>query len=336
MTTNSVVERGHARTRQEKSTFRRPENDRFGSLFEAADLVPETQKGHDRYLDVVSWNLRAFHERDPKRVLEVAEVMAEINADLFVLQEVREGSLEPVIRELSARGAGNYEAIYGETGGCQRVAFLYDLDWVRTKDYACELFERALVTTPEGQEAFPRLPLWTSFTLLRAEGIEADPIDFQMVGLHLESQRAESGSAQRGLAAQALSDWMRREACELDSDLILVGDWSQIVSAPEWAPFHALERQGKASFRRISDDGPIARLMYRNAGEFGSRVELETLSLASMGHVRPQAGDSIRWIALDQLAQQGEASRLKARIEALRQGPVELLPVMTRFYFMER
>lgn len=343
MTTPTVAERKSVRepAPTPASSFQRPDNDRFGALFEAANLVPEAFRGSDRYLDVVSWNIRYFHDRDPKRVLEIAEIMAEINADLFVLQEIREGSLEAVIRELAQRGAGFYEAAYGTTGGSQRLAFLYDLDWLRTTDDVRELFARGEVTTPEGKDAFPRLPLWGSFTCLPPRRQAGEPFDFQMVGLHLKSQRtapedSDQGQDQRALAAEALADWMKREAPKVDSDVILLGDWNQGPTAPEWAPFHQLERQGHAAFRRINDDSAISHLLYRNRQDYGSRLDLEALSLAALGQVSGRAAQVIRWKPLDQLASQGGAKHLAAFIRDLGEKVSDHMPVLTRFYFTQR
>ena len=343
MTTNTVAERKPARTpaNHPAEAFQRPENDRFGALFEATNLVPEEFRGTDRYLDVVTWNIRYFHDRDPKRVLEIAEIMSEINADLFVLQEIQEGSLEGVIHELASRGAGFYEAAYGTTGGSQRLAFLYDLDWLRTTDDVAELFDKGEVTTPEGKDAFPRLPLWGAFTCLPPRGTEGEPFDFQMVGLHLKSQRSASedldqGHDQRALAAEALADWLKREAPKSDADVILLGDWNQTPSAPEWAAFHQLERQGKAAFRRVNDDSAISHLMYRNRQEFGSRLDLEALSLSALGQVSGRAAQVIRWKPLDQVAEEGGAKRLASFIRELGAKVSDHMPALTRFYFTQR
>src|ERR1700741_1381245 len=98
------------------------------------ELVDQKYKGTDRYLDLVTWNIRWFHHRDPNRVRNVSEVLRVLNADIIVLQEIKEDSLEPVSEILGEAGAGNYEVAYGTTGGDQRVAIMWDLDWVRAKD----------------------------------------------------------------------------------------------------------------------------------------------------------------------------------------------------------
>ena len=111
----------------------------------------------------------------------------------MVLEEILEGSLQEVAKQLSDRRAGNYEVAYGETGGNQRVSIMHDIDWVRSKDNITELFGRNSVVTADGKDAFPRLPLHSYFTVL-SEIEEA--FDLQIIGLHLKSQRG-GGQSQR-------------------------------------------------------------------------------------------------------------------------------------------
>ena len=65
--------------------------------------------------------------------------------------------------KLNRRGAGHYKVVYGTTGGDQRIAIMYDMDWISAKDDIVELFGRGSVMTGEGKDAFPRLPLWGYF-----------------------------------------------------------------------------------------------------------------------------------------------------------------------------
>jgi hypothetical protein len=75
---------------------------------------------------------------------------------------------------------------YGTTGGDQRIAVMYDLDWIRAKDDIEELFGKGTIIAGDGKDAFPRLPLYAYFTSLSVGG---EPFDFQLAGLHLKSQR---------------------------------------------------------------------------------------------------------------------------------------------------
>lgn len=112
----------------------------------------------------------------------IFQILAALNADLFVFQEVAgpsadgryPGSLDDIAEALTASGAGNYAVYYTKAGGEQRVAMMYDRDWVRAKADVDELFPRSTYRTPDGKDAFAgRTPLYGYFTA-RAVG-EANP-----------------------------------------------------------------------------------------------------------------------------------------------------------------
>jgi mRNA deadenylase 3'-5' endonuclease subunit Ccr4 len=141
-----------------------PDNDHLSRAFE--DLVPKEYKGTDRFLDVISWNIRWFNAGNRERVRKVVDVLNALNADIIVLQEIEENSLDLVAEKLRNGGAGDYKVKYGTTGGDQRVSMMYDLDWIRAKDDINELFGKRSVLTADGKDAFPRLPLCGYFTSL--------------------------------------------------------------------------------------------------------------------------------------------------------------------------
>jgi endonuclease/exonuclease/phosphatase family metal-dependent hydrolase len=114
--------------------YNQPQNDNLSIALE--DIVP----------DVVAWNIRYFHDKDKKRVDTICAVLGELNADIFVLEEILEGSLQIVIDNLHSAGAGNYKVAYGTTGGDQRVAIMYDLDWIRAKETVAELFAKGQIS----------------------------------------------------------------------------------------------------------------------------------------------------------------------------------------------
>ncbi len=115
---------------------------------------------------MVAWNIRFFQDRDPKRVTRIVYILEAFNADVVILEEILEGSLQEVAKQLSNLKAGNYEVAYGETGGNQRVSIMHDIDWVRSKDAITELFGKNSVVTADGKDAFPGLSLRSYFTVL--------------------------------------------------------------------------------------------------------------------------------------------------------------------------
>ena len=167
--------------------------DNISRLLDAAELVPERFKGSEKYFDLVSWNIAWFDHRDPDRVKAIAHVMAQINADLFVLLEIAEdGALEDVASLLADAKAGLYSTHYGSTGGQQRVALMWNRDWVRAKEEVEELFTHANPLLPAEfggglQRTFPRLPLWGYFEV-RSDTPGEEGFTFELAGVHLKSQ----------------------------------------------------------------------------------------------------------------------------------------------------
>ena len=155
----------------------KPKNDRISAVFES--IVPDQYRGTDRFLDIITWNLRWFTSRDIKRVDRVTAIMDALNADIFVCQEIECGSLDAIAERLSNNGAGHYKVAYGTTGGDQRIAMMYDMDWIRAKSDIVELLGKDQVLTSDGKNAFPRLPLYENFAGLSHE---SDPFDFQLLG----------------------------------------------------------------------------------------------------------------------------------------------------------
>jgi endonuclease/exonuclease/phosphatase family metal-dependent hydrolase len=325
--TSGVAKRTAAKQLPE---FQPPPNDNLSSAFDRLGLVPERYRGTDKFIDIVTWNIRFFHDQDRDRVRRIVGVLSELNADIIVLQEIRNQSMEVVAEELRRLEAGFYSTAYGTTGGDQRVALLYDLDWVRAKEDVTELFGKGQIMTNDGKDAFPRLPLYSAFTCLTEER----PFDFQLVGVHLKSQRG-GGEDQRTRAARELRSWLVDEAPRYDADVIILGDWNAPPSADAWSVFHDLEDEGQVKFRSVNNESEISHLMYRNKHNFGSRLDLTALSMSASERMG-EPPDVVRWAPLDELlGTDPKASQIKEFLKALREEVSDHLPVVTRFYFSD-
>jgi len=57
--------------------------DRIGKFLDAKKLVPPRFRGTDKFLDIVSWNIRWFDHQDDRRIKAIEQVLTEINADIF-------------------------------------------------------------------------------------------------------------------------------------------------------------------------------------------------------------------------------------------------------------
>ena len=308
------------------------ENDNVGRGF--LGLVPNGLEGNDTYVDIVTWNIWYFHDRDEKRVDTITDVLEGLNADILVLQEVGHGSLDIVAEKLKERGAGCYQVHYGTTGGSQRVAIMFDMDWIRLKDDVRELYKRNEIISPQsGKDAFPRLPLWGYFTALPITQL-SQPFDFQLLGLHLKSKRG-GGADQREMAGNTLAYWLENQAPRVDSDVIMTGDWNNSPDSKDWKALKELESQGHILFEKINDNSDFSYLYYKNRRQIGSRIDLTAVSVASSDQIAEQP-DVVLWKPLeDFLNENPRRTEIIEYFNILKRGVSDHLPVITRFTFTD-
>ena len=314
-----------------------PENDNITQAFDTADLIPDHLKGSDKFLDIVTWNIRYFHHHDENRVERISQVLSLLNSDIIVLQEILDESLAPVAANLRDQGAGHYEVAYGTTGGNQRVAIMWDLDWIRAKDDINELVRKKQVISSDGKDAFPRAPLWGYFT-----GISNDPnsvpFDFQLVGVHLKSQRG-GGMLQRQKAGDFLAEWLMRDAQLVDVDTIVIGDWNEPPSAEAWTSLKELEAENELLFESINNESHISHLYYKNKKNIGSRLDLAMVSVSAWQQMEGGA-DVVTWLTLEEFLdnnpEKKKAQEIKDFLKGIRDELSDHLPVVTRFYFDDK
>ncbi len=333
-----------------------PDNDNLSRAF--ADIVPQTFRGTDRYLDVVQWNLEWFGAqkstaRDKKRANIVLDILQALNGDLFILQEVAgpsrdgryPGSLDMIAEELTTRGAGDYVVYYTRAGGEQRVAMMWDREWVRAKTDVDDLFPQGTYKTADGRDAFgQRTPLYGYFTTrvpsnsggATGDG-DANKFDFQALGVHLKAM--VEGGDQRLASAKVLANWLTVDAPKIDADVLVMGDWNAPPDDPCWSPLHALETgsESKIAFRGINDPTDYSYLWLQNRStRYVSRIDLTAMSLSSMKNVVGEAARVVRWKPIqDAIAGAGTitAKRVKEVMEMLKDQISDHLPTATRFYF---
>jgi endonuclease/exonuclease/phosphatase family metal-dependent hydrolase len=283
------------------------------------EFVPDDLRGTDRFLDIVNWNIRYFNELDPARVRLITKIMGEINADIFVLQEIAEDSLDNVAEALNNAGAGFYKTAYGNTGGTQRVAFMYDTEWVRTKLDFTELFAGEPNTLPgSSKRIFPRLPLHNIMHAFSSDG----NFDFHLAGVHLKAfmGRNDPGTEQRRLSAERLVAWSNNEA--EDRDIIICGDFNKEPGAREWKAFRDEERAGQIRFASWNRENEGSH-WYKGQR---SRIDLVVVS------------DSVNQVAVVKEAKvipwKGVFSSSTLRNELIRRIS-DHMPVVSRFYFRD-
>lgn len=56
-------------------------------LLSDKDLVPDLDEGSDRFFDLITWNIKFFNDREPKRVSIITSILQELNADIFIFSK---------------------------------------------------------------------------------------------------------------------------------------------------------------------------------------------------------------------------------------------------------
>lgn len=322
-----------------------------------APFVPERYRDTGQFIDVVQWNLEWFgaarpRAKDNKRFDLVVQILETLNADLFVLQEVAgpskdgryPGVMDEVAAELTRRGAGDYVVHYTEAGGEQRVAMMWDRDWIRAKSEVSDLFVRGTHQPPGGKDPFAgRTPLYGCFSARIPSSSDVPPapgaekFDFQVVAVHLKSMA--EGASQRAQTAHVLADWLRNEAPLVDADALVIGLWNAPPDAPEWHPIRALEQGVDAgvSFSAINDPGPFSYLWLENRSSGSpSRIDPAAITLASFDQVvSDQVAEGVTWTPIQEVL--ARAGNLKDKqvitlVDRIKDTVSEHLPILSRFY----
>ena len=326
--------------------------DRISALLDAKKLVPKKFRGTDKYLDVISWNIRWFDAADSDRVKAIADVLAELNADFLVLTEIAaDGALAEVVNQLAQAKAGFYSTHYGTTGHEQRVVLMWDRDWVRAKAEPVELFKDENLKVPgetgtRPQAVFPRLPLWGYFEALASQPGD-EGFTFELVGVHLKAQgpaprtyqgpEKRWGIPQRTRAAERLGSWLVDDQAHADTDIIVIGDWNATPDQEEWQHLREMEKHGAVKFAKINKTGEVSHLVRLNAsGPAGTRIDLHLITRAANANAVPKnKGVVIKWKPFDDLPKLVAADRADY-FKALKARFSDHLPVLTRFYLTEK
>ena len=324
-----------------RGTVRIADNDNMSLAFE--QMVPGRYQDSDAYLNIVQWNIEWFgaaksKAKDIRRVEIVTDILTSFNADLFIFQEIAgpsrdgryRGVLDSIAEELTVRGAGDYVVFYTEAGGEQRVAMMWDRDYIRAKSEVSDLFPRGTHKTPDGKDAFAnRAPLYGHF---EARVGAAGRFDFQALGVHLKAMA--DGAEQREYSARVLAEWMQSARVEVDADILVVGDWNAPPTAPEWDAIRGLPN---VHFDAINDPSDFSYLWLENRGRrFVSRIDLAAVSLASETPVPEVMAGVVRWRPIEEALSRASGltdAEVVRNMREVKETVSDHLPTITQFYF---
>jgi len=323
-------------------------NDNIARAF--ANYVPDKYKGTDKYLDIVQWNIEWFGasksaEKDKKRKEVVLNLLKILNADLFIFQEVAgpsadgryKGSLDDIAEELTVSGAGDYAVYYNKAGGEQRVAMMWDREFVRAKSEVTDLFPKHTYRETGQKDPFAeRTPLYGYFTTATESDPSVGKFDFQAIGVHLKAM--DDGAPQRLRSAEVLSDYIHKLSAEVDADVLIMGDFNANPTDACWKPFHKLEKEETAAFASINDPSEYSYLWLRNTGsKYVSRIDLSVVTTASLKQVVDNTiAKVVNWQPIEEaIARAGNLTDRAVRdvLAQIKENISDHLPTITRFYF---
>jgi endonuclease/exonuclease/phosphatase family metal-dependent hydrolase len=172
---------------------------------------------------VLTWNVESF-PLTAGAIDGAAEVLTDLAPDVVALQEIGdEGAFAELLERLP-----DYEGILNDDPGAYiRVGLLYRRERVE--------IEAVETLFPSDWYAFPRPPLKAHVTIAGSE-----PIDFNVVVLHLKAMLDDESQARRRDACEKLAAWVEDEltANDDEQDFMLLGDLNdKLTDPPEWNVF---------------------------------------------------------------------------------------------------
>ncbi len=188
-------------------------------------------------VQMLIWNLRQAGLRYSSPHSPFYQTMAAITPSLAVVTECYQGGFpaefsvgEGSARPLSYRVAQHYKA------NDQRIALVYDVARVRLKRRPQLVLEDKL----------QRAALWVHVALLDPE--REDTMNLQILSVHL-SARQRTSLKKRREEAEAIAEWIEKEASKTNADLVVAGDFNAPPFDEAFEPIYKLERKGVLTFR---------------------------------------------------------------------------------------
>ena len=226
----------------------------FGSLGRSEEIAtgnigPESivnsYKGEDKDLDIAFWNIEWF-TKHPEKVEPVAEVIADMNLDIWAFSESAPSVTEALVKHLKDK----YKLDYGweasepnAAAGKQTTTIIWnkktvdgkkakwadDIEpWFKVKS---QDFDELGLESVEGK-VFDRYPGLFHFSSKPNQG--TNKIDFYLVPLHLKAMA--EGSKRRRMAAQILGAAVHKMINEngADEDWVIGGDYNAELASQDF------------------------------------------------------------------------------------------------------
>lgn len=199
-----------------------------------AERVVDDYRGEERDVDVGFWNIEWFTNRYTEKLDAVAEIVADMNLDVWALGESSPEATKALVERLRDRWGYEFDCAFSEPdapAGKQSTTVLWNTKTIERLDAAwpddikswfgvkSEQFDELRLEAVHGK-VFDRFPGLFRFKM---KGRTQAPFDFFLVPLHLKAM--EEGSLRRQMASRILAAAVRKMIeAGADPDWLLLGD----------------------------------------------------------------------------------------------------------------
>ena len=197
-------------------------------LTDATSPAPEielSEFGTDRTLEIASWNIEQFPLRNDITVDKVAEIMLQLDLDLYGVQEiVNVGQMQVLMDSLNNNDpdAGYDFRLNPSTSGDLKTGVVFKSSIISI------LSETTLFN---GDSDFAGRPPYVVRMLASHNGRN---FDFTLIVLHLKAFGDQSSEDRRRRSIQKLEAYLNEQIAlpDNDDDYIVLGDWNDILTDP--------------------------------------------------------------------------------------------------------
>ncbi|MFZ1430505.1 MAG: N-acetylmuramoyl-L-alanine amidase [Geminicoccaceae bacterium] len=212
------------------------------------EAVVDTYRGNAHDVDIGFWNIEWLTNRYHEKLDKVAEIIADLNLDIWALSESSPEATRALVAVLNANWGMAYDCAFSEpeaAAGKQTTTLIWNTQtingtaeaWPEDLDAILRADSRSL--PPLGPEAvhgavFPRYPGLFKFAVVGREVEGATPFDFYLVPLHLKAMG--EGQLRRRLASQLLGyavDKLSERTGE--QDWMIGGDVNATLASEDFA-----------------------------------------------------------------------------------------------------
>ena len=177
--------------------------------------------GSDITFEAISWNIQNFPRLGDQTIQDVAEIVLDLDADLFGMEEIEDTSS---FRSLLAF-LPEYDGIYSDDlysgGEYQKTAVIFKKEMITISNKTM-LFS-------EDSYSFPRPPLQVYVQAFHNQKY----FNFTLIVLHLKASGGEENEARRRSACEKLKNYLDLEIINSsDQDYMVMGDWNDELSDP--------------------------------------------------------------------------------------------------------